>query len=130
MTKSAGMVMNTASAQTTRSFKPMERELSLICAPDSSNEKPLTCVILSYAEYFTTKSTSGLGGCQERKRAVETHDRLVEITGRVRRARRRMRNRREFINTAAGLAAGAFVSGRGPVRGAQATQAAAPVTRR
>jgi len=41
-----------------------------------------------------------------------------------------MRNRREFVSTVAGLAAGAFVSSRGLVLRAQATQAAAPVTRR
>src|SRR5258708_39479784 len=42
-----------------------------------------------------------------------------------------MRNRREFINTVAGVAAGTLVTGRGLVEGApQAPQAAAPVTRR
>jgi hypothetical protein len=38
--------MKTANAQTTRSFKPMERELSLICAPDCSNEEPFILVVL------------------------------------------------------------------------------------
>jgi aminocarboxymuconate-semialdehyde decarboxylase len=41
-----------------------------------------------------------------------------------------MRNRREFIKTAAGVAAGTLLTGRGLVEGAPAPQAAAPVTRR
>jgi len=41
-----------------------------------------------------------------------------------------MPNRREFITTAAGVAAGTLLSGRGLLQGAPAPQAATPVTRR
>jgi aminocarboxymuconate-semialdehyde decarboxylase len=41
-----------------------------------------------------------------------------------------MRNRREFIKSAAGVAAGTLLTGRGLVEGAPQTQAGAPLTRR